>query len=566
MRLCSIFKRRGLSTKTKAASLTSFDATPDSEFIVNPQYAVSTHDKLLARFAELVVPALRVSNIARLNLLTRRNLSAMSASFLCVAGIGGYEATLLLDTAAPTEDAMQFVGYYSKANIIPSCTWATKPADVIAQAFDLSNVLKVFDESKESAELQLKVINAQVGRSVVAQITLLSQLLYMYNVVLWSNKRYTENILKGEEVLFDFGSTYERVIRLCGKASDVTAVSLSHHGKHILPIVETSTGEKNAFDLASVEQSNKDLIKTLSNGGKIPFYWQVPTGRYGSADTWKQFKVNPSFFLRSTTGKRILCLEADSTQSEDPLGISRQVPDLALEDAIQAFRRIEGIANSYPSRIIRIYLGNSQQTRQVGCGNEYTLRGRFEYLKEFDVLIDARAAVLTALFKWAQRSVTSDATKHIVLHTEDKDYFLTIKTLFARKGYIVVDPVDFSKQEKTTDDETTPHLIYESTTLNTVNMCESVITSGVAPASRCCVLIDKKEGLDILRQAKWTTEDVPKGDDETRHMFHTICSSVLFDDLFRQVRTWARLGHSAQEIQNELDSRFDAILKLEGRH
>ena len=38
-----------------------------------------------------------------------------------------------------------------------------------------------------------------------------------------------------------------------------------------------------------------------------------------------------------------------------------------------------------------------------------------------------------------------------------------------------------------------------------------------------------------------------------------ICTAVLYDDLLRQVRVWARLGHSPTEIQDELDSRFRRV-------
>lgn len=40
---------------------------------------------------------------------------------------------------------------------------------------------------------------------------------------------------------------------------------------------------------------------------------------------------------------------------------------------------------------------------------------------------------------------------------------------------------------------------------------------------------------------------------------HIICTAVLYDDLLRQVRVWARLGHSPAEIQRELDARFARV-------
>jgi len=42
---------------------------------------------------------------------------------------------------------------------------------------------------------------------------------------------------------------------------------------------------------------------------------------------------------------------------------------------------------------------------------------------------------------------------------------------------------------------------------------------------------------------------------------HIVCSSLIYDDLFRQVRQWARLGFSGPAIQKELDVRFQDIIQ-----
>jgi hypothetical protein len=39
-----------------------------------------------------------------------------------------------------------------------------------------------------------------------------------------------------------------------------------------------------------------------------------------------------------------------------------------------------------------------------------------------------------------------------------------------------------------------------------------------------------------------------------------VCAAELYDDMLRQVRMWTRLGYSASQVQQEVDSRFDAIL------
>ena len=80
-----------------------------------------------------------------------------------------------------------------------------------------------------------------------------------------------------------------------------------------------------------------------------------------------------------------------------------------------------------------------------------------------------------------------------------------------------------------------PHLVYERTTLETVNMVQSIVSAGIADASRCCALLDKKEGLEVFQQDGW----LPPGDDidgaawathtaageAERHMFHAITAS-----------------------------------------
>ena len=41
---------------------------------------------------------------------------------------------------------------------------------------------------------------------------------------------------------------------------------------------------------------------------------------------------------------------------------------------------------------------------------------------------------------------------------------------------------------------------------------------------------------------------------------NVVCSAVVFDDLFRQVRLWVRMGYTAKEIQREIDERFRDVL------
>lgn len=42
----------------------------------------------------------------------------------------------------------------------------------------------------------------------------------------------------------------------------------------------------------------------------------------------------------------------------------------------------------------------------------------------------------------------------------------------------------------------------------------------------------------------------------------TICSAVIFDDIFRTVRTWIRQGYKPAAIQRELHARFSEVADL----
>mmetsp|Transcript_29873 Transcript_29873/g.41623 ORF Transcript_29873/g.41623 Transcript_29873/m.41623 type:complete len:159 (-) Transcript_29873:144-620(-) len=45
--------------------------------------------------------------------------------------------------------------------------------------------------------------------------------------------------------------------------------------------------------------------------------------------------------------------------------------------------------------------------------------------------------------------------------------------------------------------------------------------------------------------------------------FATICSAEIYDDLFRQVRIWTRMGYKPIEIQRELSARFRPMYEIQ---
>jgi hypothetical protein len=133
-----------------------------------------------------------------------------------------------------------------------------------------------------------------------------------------------------------------------------------------------------------------------------------------------------------------------------------------------------------------------------------------------------------------------------------------------------------------------PRLIYYGTTAETVNAVEALVNAGEVEAGFCCALVDKEEGVDFLESVlnrksdmvkrgayEWgqketvsSTEQAPEEDvtessqseESPMHGLSIVCSSIIYDDLFRSVRHWTREGYSAKDIQKELDHRFHHIL------
>lgn len=137
-----------------------------------------------------------------------------------------------------------------------------------------------------------------------------------------------------------------------------------------------------------------------------------------------------------------------------------------------------------------------------------------------------------------------------------------------------------------------PRLVHMRNTAETVNAVEALVMAGEVNASNCCALIDRQEGVQALertlkretrfvREADqshvWSfydksisgdgNEDDDDDDDEnpdrtvTTGGLQIICSSSIHDNLFRQVRQWARMGYSKTEIQAEFDAQYKEILQ-----
>jgi len=223
-----------------------------------------------------------------------------------------------------------------------------------------------------------------------------------------------------------------------------------------------------------------------------------------------------------------------------------------------------------------------------------------------------------------KKSVLSASGKKIILfQTSSRQYFLSLQLLLEDYGYELHDPLDWHVlSELTSDGDATqsddngiesksrsllgilnaddgqspnahtlqdisrltrlPRLIYHGKTAETVNAVQALVDAGGVDAASCCALLDKEDGTRFLESNldKDQIELVQRGDSHQPEIvessdeegatlsakkkapgLHIICSSAIYDDLFRQVRQWTRMGYSAKDIQVELDGRYQAILR-----
>ena len=103
------------------------------------------------------------------------------------------------------------------------------------------------------------------------------------------------------------------------------------------------------------------------------------------------------------------------------------------------------------------------------------------------------------------------------------------------------------------------------------------IRAGVVTPELCCAVVDNVRGprpsevvcclavrtphfaLRCLVQVESLRE---LRDISLKTDLHVVCCAVIHDDMFRQVRVWARQGFTAQQIQQELDERFETVMSF----
>ena len=214
----------------------------------------------------------RILDIAIERVLEPRTVKLVFLSTAAVVGFGAVEGSLLA-AQIPFYESFEtgiFVARYSLENVLPSCTWNTVDAKLVVTALGYSpnEILIQFDPlSQAHASTQLRVQLLASSRSIVAGFMLLAQLVRAVNISANAARIYEERIRLGQEPPLLSGVD-QRVVRLCGRESDVTAVSLQRSGVHIFPVYEAP-------------EHVSHLVSEYSDNGRSPVFWCVRPGYYG---------------------------------------------------------------------------------------------------------------------------------------------------------------------------------------------------------------------------------------------------------------------------------------------
>ena len=209
------------------------------------------------------------------------------------------------------------------------------------------------------------------------------------------------------------------------------------------------------------------------------------------------------------------------------------------------------------------------------------------------------------------------AGRTLQFHTTSSDYFSNLREIMAGYNFSIVDSDQtFSGARSSRPGmAASPRIIYCRTTDETINAVRSMFDAGTTDPYMTCIIIDRHEASqvelaqyfdagksrtrdafqveveklvegeqdeDAAAKATEQGETEPAAADADGALdgaldgaseraaekksappappgFEVISSPLIYDDLFRQVRQWTRLGFSPAQIQGELDTRFAHI-------
>ena len=677
------------------------------------QLATITREQFgaLSEFARDAKSLPSILKIAASTLIEPPTLHLLAFTAWATMGVASLEAIILCHEWPWWEswEAGRFVWWYSIHQLVPSIVWDSQDATLIAKSLELdpttllrdlsSNVVgpssstaittttttvaSSMDDPTAAAADPVVVATAllrlhflETVRFFVAGFMMIASIVRAAGVSAGAFSVYEDRIRLGREPPLPLPPSDDNahpapgvVIRLCGRDSFTTEVSMNHMGVHLLPIFEHPDRVQH-------------LVWKHSEQLHRPVYWCVKEHKYGSNYSWDQFpvddwmlagpwnKTSDETMTTTTTTigpknqRKILFLEADATNPHDPLALGNAALDLNLDDASQGFRRLqERFSRAHPPgepkpfRTLRVYLGNSMEVSRTGGGHSYTLRPldprslwlcqtkhyhRTHHQKNQEDKSDERRTNQTnETGKEGPSSRNTEELFDIVTPSVaglimDDPVLLDIAQRHGMAGVLSMlgggvydtpktpegnESQDRRQQQQQPQDVEMlrhvakmahmPRLVHMPTTAETVNAVEALITAGEVDATNCCAILERQGGVAALeyilqqksdlvrgeRHQEWIHEESNDYNDvrattgqknneghgnnnnnnndppplnrwgEARKRragggagLQMICTSSIYDDLFRQVRIWARMGFTSAQIQKEIDVRFHKIL------
>eukprot|EP01130_Rhizamoeba_saxonica_P017298 TRINITY_DN8337_c0_g1_i2.p1 TRINITY_DN8337_c0_g1~~TRINITY_DN8337_c0_g1_i2.p1 ORF type:complete len:263 (-),score=55.54 TRINITY_DN8337_c0_g1_i2:34-822(-) len=258
--------------------------------------------------------------------------------------------------------------------------------------------------------------------------------------------------------------------------------------------------------------------------------------------------MDKSWLVETDNGDRVLIVEGDSSVGDEALALGYDAcNDLNLQEASQAYRmlykKLRNIKGGQEDdRIVRVLLGDSNSTITSGGGHQITLRDRIDILNDVDIFIDAKVPLINEIVNWSKRILENEDHNKIVFDTSNSKYYNTLVEILAKHN---IDIVDALPQHLTY-----PRIVYQKTTSDTLNTIRSLVFADVIPTEKCCALLDKKHGLDQIKDIS----------EEIGSPVSYICSSLIYDNLYYDVRSKIRSGMCNDEIQSMLDKKFENVL------
>ena len=539
---------------------------------------------------------------------------ALLGGFAAVFGVGCLEGWCYLRSDAPkTMTSFQFILRYGLAQVIPSLVWGQQPPRIVAQVhkIDYQNV-NIF--LQELPPKRIMAVNYLIAiRGAIAGTVLISQVVSFAGVSSEAKAAYSRRIEAGREPPLQSSSsssssssianknkinkTNEKnnrgvVIRLAGKTSDVTSLSMEREGRRFLfPVFEVSALVQPMLRRHGVKRGNHYAV---------PLYWQVDDGQYGFHESWSGLTIPQTWLFEKAShgynpqnkktssndavitleenkknAKKLLILEAAANR-EGPSALSLATSkvtedlDLNLYEIAQGFYQLQKLVETDSQvsssaalnyETLRVLLADANSKLRRGGGQETSVRDRVTKLGLADIIVDSQAPILLAVKDWlmtrkvhrTQASLSpwtwlsTTSGNEVILETPEDSWFLSIREELKNLGYRVIDISEALHLYGTA--HSLPILVYERTTQDTIHTIRRLVQQNIVRPQDVCALCPTHRGLKERREM-----------DDNSVEIANICSSDLHDRLLRNVRQAALNGLSKDEIQQQLDHNLVAFL------